>query len=129
MSVDMFTCPVCGAEGRMCTLFSINHDWGRAECHECGCAGPEVRTDDYDGSDYYSEWRTEAQREFENAARSVWIKTTDIAPQGDDEEFVAAYYRQGARIMLVTRRIVREFPYPFPWWTPLPRLPEVVKND
>lgn len=54
-------CPFCGAVGdNNFSCVAETPKWGRIECHTCGAAGPEVRTN-YETSD---NWRDAAVVEW-----------------------------------------------------------------
>lgn len=137
-----YLCPICGADN-MCTDFTDGFRWGRAYCNSCDCAGPEVRTGCEESLD--APWRTEARKQFSdvaneyankpladdiNVARSPWVKTSDRLPTkadaGVDEEIVTIYDDGETRIMGADYwAYVVKVPERFPYWLPVPKLPEV----
>ena len=139
-----YLCPICGADN-MCTDFTDGFKWGRAYCNSCDCAGPEVRTGYEESLD--APWRTEARKQFAdvaneyankpladdtNVARSPWVKTSDRLPTeadaGVDEEILTIYDDGDTRMMGVDYwKCVALVPGRFPYWLPVPKLPEVEK--
>ncbi|NCB53119.1 MAG: hypothetical protein EOM54_14780 [Clostridia bacterium] len=128
-----YLCPICGADS-LSTDFTDGFKWGRAYCNSCDCGGPEVRTGYDENLD--APWRVEARKQFvevvnEHAAkRSPWVKTSDRLPTeadaGVDEEIVTIYDDGDTRMMGVDYwKCVALVPGRFPYWLPVPKLPEV----
>ena len=129
-----YICPICGKDS-LCTDFTDGMKWGRAYCVSCDCGGPEVRTRYEENLD--APWRTEARKQFvevvnERVAKRGpgWVKTSDRLPTeadaGDDEEILTIYDDGEKRLMGMDYwAYVAKVPERFPYWLPVPKLPEV----
>ena len=138
-----YLCPICGADN-MCTDFTDGFKWGRAYCNSCDCAGPEVRTGYEESLD--APWRTEARKQFAdvaneyankpladdtNVARSPWVKTSDRLPTEADADkskcWVLAVTKSCTLPMPTAIAYIRANPDRYPYWMPIPTLPEAEK--
>ena len=129
-----YMCPICG-EGTLCTDFTDGSKWGRAYCNRCDCGGPEVRTGYDENID--APWRADARKQFVDVVNEhvskrclEWVKTTDRLPTeadaGVDEEIVTIYDDGETRVMGTDYwAYVAKVPERFPYWLPVPKLPEV----
>ena len=122
-----YLCPICGADN-MCT---DGFKWGRAYCNSCGCAGPEVRTGYEESLD--APWREEARKQFVEVVNehlgkrgSGWVKTSDRLPTEADADRklnVFVWTHSGGHVVNYQRVIGT--PDFYPYWMPIPPLPEV----
>ncbi|NCB75173.1 MAG: hypothetical protein EOM51_10590 [Clostridia bacterium] len=119
----------------MCTDFTDGFKWGRAYCNNCDCAGPEVHTGYEESLD--APWREEARKQFVEvvnehvAKRSPWVKTSDRLPTEADADntmcWVLATTISSNLPMPEAIAYIRANPDNYPYWMPIPSLPEVEK--
>ena len=93
----------------------------RRLCEEIGCYD-SIRN----SPEFYDVTRAAIECLME-PTKNAWVKTADRFPEGKDafEDKVLVYNFVERRQQLKLWLIVRTYPHVFPYWMPIPPLPEV----